>query len=1503
MARGIWMRHGTLLRRTLFLAVISLGASLAGCGSDATLDRTAATVEPVRGEARIADVAIRGPGRAAAAQVVSVGERGLARLALDSGPHLLLDEGATVELVDDATLRLTAGRAYAEADEGEELFVETEAGSLRVSDAAISARGGDALEVYVVRGEVSWRAGDARGIARAGEQLSLHGDGDAAEPVTLWHDWTGGLAQPGPADARGPEGVGVLEARVPDEIGQARWPLVIRRLDVQVHIVGDLAVTEVEQVFFNPASETVEGLYRVRVPEESVLQRFAVDRSGRLVDGYVREKAQARQAYEAQVYRGSTLDPALLEWVAPGRYQARIYPIHPGETRRIVIRYAEWLGSRGEEGPRLYRFSMAAGRRAPRIQELSISVDLDEAGAERVRAGMGAAIEEGRVRLRRSDFAPRSDFWLELIGGDRSQHAWRAPHEPPPRAPDAREVIGEADERDYWYVPLHLPEALFADAEAEGIDLVIVADVSAATDRAHLELGRSVAEALTAHLGADDRVAVVTSDLTIRALGGTEAALGGVEPARLEALLDGLARAPAGGATDLGAAISAAAELLDPARPGAVVYVGDGAPTVGELEADGLLERIARLPTPLRLYAIGVGSDANLELLEAVTRGGGLALRVEERSAAADAALRVLEHASRPVAQRVTVDVGTGIENVYPRRPVDVVRGEVLPVVGRIREAAPTSVIVRGTIGGEEFEETIALTTVETEQSTDLRLRWAGERLRQLLLEGAGREEVAELGTRYGLITPFTSYYVPSAQELGQIGAAALPWIDRPSLLAQVDGARRNPWMDGVFMVALGPFGLAGCASGGDEASVSSAMEEEAPGWLQEPAASEADMGGQGQLARDEEGAMGEETGASRNRYGIEGPTDNAAPAPSRAMLDPSAGAQLGPQGQPTPTMPTEAPPADFADQLQGLAGAGGGGGSGSGYGAGGGGRGSDVADGWDRAPGAAQPATTASARPSEPEPEPMREMRRAAPRPRSGGTVGGGAIFGNQPSAGDERNSRALLGRSAAHATAVDETVVERSVEQAFYAEGEQTRPDTNTVIRIVTMELPRMNAQQHTRRRCSDASDLPLSEREGLWGERLGQGNGASAWISTYRDAARDCELEDWRDRRAMLSLILGRAGSIERMVDVYRLFDSASARAFLRAAILRRVRSPQDLRAIRAAFGLGLDPDWELVEQILERANGPEARIRALRRLAMQYPDSFDLKLRLLEGLEVGEHGAEARRLADQLRVDPRSDAGVRTAVGEMFLRMDMEDEARRVFSEIVEFAPLDELARRRLGDLYRAHGWFEDAYRQYQTLASIRPDDPSALLLLAQAAAGTGRIDEALRLEQRLMETAQPGAERGIARVAQLWTSVRLAKLRDAARSSNNEERLDALERRMRRSGVLTGAGDLRVTLVWSHPDAQIAMWTAHPGQSLARPDEITPEHGIEVFEVPEEEDGAYSIEVRRSDASSPTALEAELVVLYHEGRDDEVIRIVPLHFSDGRDRYAWSIRGNELAEAR
>jgi len=289
-------------------------------------------------------------------------------------------------------------------------------------------------------------------------------------------------------------------------------------------------------------------------------------------------------------------------------------------------------------------------------------------------------------------------------------------------------------------------------------------------------------------------------------------------------------------------------------------------------------------------------------------------------------------------------------------------------------------------------------------------------------------------------------------------------------------------------------------------------------------------------------------------------------------------------------------------------------------------------------------------------------------------------------------------------------------------------------------------------------------------------------------------------------------------------------------------------------------------------------------------------------LLSELEAAHRIPEVQRLADVLRTDPLSDAGVRTAVGETFLRLGDSSEARRAFSEIVEFAPFDELARRRLGDLYRAHGWFEDAYRQYRTLAEIRPDDPTVSLLLAQAAAGAGRVDEALRLEQKLAETAEPGSSQGAARTAILWSSVRFAKLRKQARAQHDNTRLSALLSRMRRSGVLREAGAMRVSLTWSHPDAQLSLWTAHPGTGLARPTDIDPEFGIEALDVRDPEPGTYRIEVRRAGRDLRTTVDGELVVVWNEGRADEKIEVVPLRFDPSRRAYAWTLAERNLASA-
>ena len=89
--------------------------------------------------------------------------------------------------------------------------------------------------------------------------------------------------------------------------------------------------------------------------------------------------------------------------------------------------------------------------------------------------------------------------------------------------------------------------------------------------------------------------------------------------------------------------------------------------------------------------------------------------------------------------------IGDGIENAFPRVPMDAVLCEVFPVVGRVRDGAPSEITVTGVIDGAEFTETIALEVGETEATTDLRLRWAAERLRQMRLFGIDAGEDLDL--------------------------------------------------------------------------------------------------------------------------------------------------------------------------------------------------------------------------------------------------------------------------------------------------------------------------------------------------------------------------------------------------------------------------------------------------------------------------------------------------------------------------------------------------------------------------------------------------------------------------------------------------------------------------------------------------------------------------------------------------------------------------------------
>jgi hypothetical protein len=1352
----------------------------------------------------------------------------LAWLRRDGGATLLVAGPAKLTLRTDS-LVVDSGKLFVDTLAGGSADLVTPKGALHLSgvraslEVGASARAKDGVDAYVLAGEVKTASGLT---ARAGEELVLADGAPSKHAVLSWDDWTGGLATTDESAEPAPFGVGTVAARSPGARGQARFPLAIQKLEVRVTIDHDLAITEVDELFFNPSAEKVEGIYQFRTPAGATLHRFGVDRDGTLAWGRVKEKAAAAEQYQSNVYEGSTEDPALLEWNAPGVYQARLYPIAPGGTRRVVTRYAEWLARQGDRGERrLYVYPMAAdGAEAslPRIEELRVAIDLSASGATDVRTGMHGVTEGKKLIVQQYDVTPRADLAVELFDGGQpttTATAYRAKHTVQPellavedRAAAEKQAKSEAD-----YVLLPVRPIAVPDATG-GLDVAVVVDTSAATDPASLAIARAATAALLAHLTPQDRVAVWASDAALRPVADGSDQLAPLDDARREAILAGLAKVERGGATDLGAVLAVAASKLDPGRRGFLVYVGDGKPSVGELAVKDLRERLAQQTHPSRLFALGIGAAADMGVLDGIARGG-FAERVVNAHAAASSALRILEEAERPVWLGVKVDLGLGVDRVYPREMTSLYADQTALVVGRVTRTEPTRVEVSGP-GGTDAR---VLTTVWVPDDGDLRRRWAEGRLSELLEEGAGRAAVVEVGVRYGVVTPYTSYYVPTARELQQERDRATP--EQHVEIARLDNAE----------------------------------------------------GGTGTRAKGEEGSMGNpSTTSTGHRYGVRGPADNtpsaATRAPSQVLKEAAEFGMIGllnDRGAPAPAASAAAMPTgnvlggsigdSFGAGGLGLSGVGeGGGGRGEGIGLGGLGT---IGHGSGGAVSLASPASVPTA---------------------------SGSGFGN----GHGR----LGGAHQVRAPSLREGKIEiNPASSEAKAKKAETKPAPPKPLVSVVVA----GAIGFVVRPCDPSSEQPLEDRMLLWRERLlDVGHDAERVAGVYADALGRCEAPTWPERARLLHLMLDALGSVRLQVSLWRvMFDRPTAADILYRSILARVHTTAEMRELHDALGLQrIDP--EILRGLLAREKTPHDKATKLAELGRAWPDDLELALRLLDAYEDAGDTAGERTLARKLRRRDDANAKVRTAVGEAYLRLAKlsggtksdEAEARRAFGEIVEFAVDDPVARRRLGDLLRSHGWYEEAFRQYETLAKLTPDDGSVSLLLAAAAAGMGKVEEAVGWTEKAGASGAPdGAAQGP--LARDLASVVLAWAEDDAVHAGRKDEATALRQRAAKlssedHGVGTTA---RMFLTWSHPEVHATLWWG-TGVLLQPAPEGDPLLGLAAATFPESRhDLVAEIRLEPDDAAAASRLDAEaqLTVVYGEGTDAERVLRVPIHLRPAR----------------
>ena len=142
------------------------------------------------------------------------------------------------------------------------------------------------------------------------------------------------------------------------------------RSAVQVQVRGRVARVIVEEWFRNTGLIMGEGTYLYPLPGEAAFSEFSLWQGDRELKGEVMDATQARAIYEAIVRQKR--DPALIELAGHGLIRARVFPIAPGETRKITLRYIQVLDRVGDA----WRFRYASNRDAtPR----SFHCDVDDA--------------------------------------------------------------------------------------------------------------------------------------------------------------------------------------------------------------------------------------------------------------------------------------------------------------------------------------------------------------------------------------------------------------------------------------------------------------------------------------------------------------------------------------------------------------------------------------------------------------------------------------------------------------------------------------------------------------------------------------------------------------------------------------------------------------------------------------------------------------------------------------------------------------------------------------------------------------------------------------------------------------------------------------------------------------------------------------------------------------------------------------------------------------------
>jgi len=578
---------------------------------------------------------------------------------------------------------------------------------------------------------------------------------------------------------------GTLLYQLPNHVGTFAAPTV--HTDVQVTVTGDIATIVLEQAFYNPSNQYIEGLYAFPLSEDAAIYGMHLEVDGRIIEGRIQEKAQALKTYEKAKSEGKRA--SLVQQFRPNIFTTAVANIAAGETVHIVLRYQQMLHYQEFAEQSYYELRIPTAM-TPRftpnnsvnpLQKVSTTAPLgdSELTSSAGNNGSGIAAKDEVNTLNVSTKIVAAEMLREIksvgypvvISGPTDDHyevgfpqpqkadrdyilRWYPEHYDQIKVSLLKENI---DREAYYLLTLLPPLQNGSGGHALPREVTYVIDVSGSMEGASLRQAKKALALAISRLRAQDKFNIIKFSDDASAL----------FPQPHDADQDNLAQAlhyinalQSEGGTEIESALKLAFSMPSSAGyTGQIVFLTDGSVS-NEQQLFSLIEKNLG---QRRLFTIGIGSAPNnYFMVKAAQYGRGVYTYIADLNEVEEKMSALFRQLENPALTDIEIS-GQGAMEFWPIRVPDLYVGQPLTIAIKAERDTTPLLLIKGKHGDSQWQASVD--TASALAGKGIARRWARTKIAALmdgLVSGVPEEQVRAavlpLALKQQLLSNYTSF-------------------------------------------------------------------------------------------------------------------------------------------------------------------------------------------------------------------------------------------------------------------------------------------------------------------------------------------------------------------------------------------------------------------------------------------------------------------------------------------------------------------------------------------------------------------------------------------------------------------------------------------------------------------------------------------------------------------------------------------------------------------------